>query len=89
MGELEFVINSQTGKKILEWCNSGTNLQVEREKIKTTKTVEELKVSYNQYSSWRELLEYDFKLQKDTINSKELLLNPKTFNTNGNTTQYN
>jgi hypothetical protein len=89
MGEPEFVINSQTGKKILEWCNSGTNLQDAREKIKTTKTVEELKVLYNQYSSWRELLEYDFKLQKDTINSKELLLNPKTFNTNGNTTQYN
>lgn len=85
MGKPEFVINSYTGKKILEWCNSGTNLQDAREKIKATKTVEELKQLYNQYSDWRELLEYDFKLQKDTINAKELLLNPKSFSTNGNT----
>jgi len=85
----EFVINSYTGKKILEWCNSGTNLQDARQKIKTTKTVEELKILYNQYSNWRELLEYDFKLQKDTINSKELLLTPKTFSLNGSTTHHN
>lgn len=85
MGKPEFIINSSTGRKILEWCNSGTNLQDAREKIKATKTVEELKVLYNQYSNWRELLEYDFKLQKDTINSKELLLNPKSFSTNGHT----
>jgi hypothetical protein len=79
----EFVITIETGRKILEWCNSGTNLQDARNKIKATKTVDELKVLYNQYSEWRELLEYDFKLQKDTINSKELLLNPKSFSTNG------
>lgn len=85
MGKSEFVINSQTGKKILEWCNSGTNLQDAREKIRTTKTVEQLKALYNQYSNWRELLEYDFKLQKDVIGPKELLLNPKTLNANGST----
>lgn len=85
MNKPEFVINSATGKRILEWCNSGTNLQDAREKIKATKTIEELKVLYNQYSNWRELLEYDFKLQKETINSKELLLNPKNFSTNGTT----
>lgn len=86
MGKPEFIINSNTGKKILEWCNSGTNLQDAREKIKTTKTVEELKVLYNQYSNWRELLEYDFKLQKDTINAKELLLNSQNFSSNGHNT---
>jgi len=79
----EFVITIETGRKILEWCNSGTNLKDARDKIKAAKTVDELKVLYNQYSEWRELLEYDFKLQKDTINSKELLLNPKSFSTNG------
>ncbi|SHL83156.1 AAA family ATPase [Flavobacterium chilense] len=89
MGKPKFVINSQTGKKILEWCNSGTNLQDAREKIRTTKTVEELKALYNQYSNWRELLEYDFKLQKDVISPKELLLNPKTLNINGSTTYHN
>lgn len=85
MGKPEFVINSFTGKEILDWCNSGTNLNDAREKIKASKTLEELKKLYNQYKDWRELLEYDFKLQKDTINTKELLLNPKSFSTNGTT----
>lgn len=85
MGKPEFIINSDTGKKILDWCNSGTNLQDAREKIKATKTLVALKALYSQYSNWRELLEYDFKLQKDTINAKELLLNPKSFSTNGHT----
>jgi AAA domain len=85
MGKPEFIINTNTGKKILEWCNNGTNLQDVREKIKATKTVDELKVLYNQYSNWRELLEFDFKLQKDTINAKELLLNPQNFSSNGHT----
>ena len=88
MGKPEFIINSATGRKILEWCNSGTNLQDVREKIKAVKNLEELKKLYSQYSGWRELLEYDFKLQKDTITSKELLLNPKTFSTNGSTTHH-
>lgn len=88
MGKPEFIINSATGRKILEWCNSGTNLQDVREKIKAVTNLEELKKLYNQYSNWRELLEYDFKLQKDTITSKELLLNPKTFSTNGSTTHH-
>lgn len=88
MGKPEFIINSATGRKILEWCNSGTNLQDAREKIKNTKSLDELKVLYNQYSNWRELLEYDFKVQKDTINSKEILLNPKSFSTNGSTSHH-
>ncbi|RAK24177.1 AAA domain-containing protein [Flavobacterium aquaticum] len=88
MGKPEFTINPSTGRKILEWCNSGTNLQSAREKIKNTRNLEELNVLYNQYSNWRELLEYDFKLQKDTINSKEILLNPKSLSTNGSTSHH-
>lgn len=88
MGKPEFTINPSTGRKILEWCNSGTNLQSAREKIKNTRNLEELNVLYNQYSNWRELLEYDFKLQRDTINSKEILLNPKSFSTNGSASHH-
>ena len=88
MGKPEFTINPSTGRKILEWCNSGTNLESAREKIKNTRNLEELNVLYNQYSNWRELLEYDFKLQRDTINSKEILLNPKSFSTNGSTSHH-
>ena len=84
-GKPEFKINQATGKKILEWCNSGTNLQEARSAIKVCKDMESLKGLYNQYSQWRELLEYDFKLQKDTILSKEQLLNPQKFSKNGTT----
>ncbi|QOG02291.1 AAA family ATPase [Flavobacterium sp. MDT1-60] len=86
MGKPEFVINTYTGKKILEWCNSGTNLQDAREKIKSCNSIESLKGLYSHYSNWRELLEYDFKVQKDKINTNELLINPKSFNTDGTTT---
>lgn len=89
MSKPEFIINSNTGKKILDWCNSGTNIEEAREKIKNTHTVEELRTLYNQYTMWRESLEYDFKLQKETIETRALLLNPKTFNTNGSITQHN
>lgn len=85
MDKPEFIISPATGRKILEWCNSGTTLFGAREKIKNCKTIDDLKQLYEQYKNWREELEYDFKLQKDTINSKELLLNHKNFSTNGTT----
>lgn len=88
MDKPEFKISQATGQKILDWCNSGTNLQEARAKIKDAQSLEELKVLYSQYSIWKELLEYDFKVQKDTITSKEILLNPKAFSTNGSTTHY-
>lgn len=89
MGKPEFIINSHTGRKILEWCNSGTNLQDAREKIKNCNSLEALRGLYSHYSNWRELLEYDFKVQKDKINTNELLINPKSFSTNGITTHRN
>lgn len=85
MDKPEFKISSVTGQKILKWCNSGTNLQQARAKIKEAQNLDQLKMLYSQYSIWRELLEYDFKVQKDTITSKEILLNPKAFSTNGST----
>lgn len=85
MDKPEFKISAATGQKILKWCNSGTNLQEARAKIKEAQNLDQLKILYSQYSIWRELLEYDFKVQKDTITSKEILLNPKAFSTNGST----
>jgi hypothetical protein len=83
MNKPEFIINSATGKKILEWCNSGTNLQDARNKIKECTNLEDLKVLYNQYAQWRELLEYNFKQQKDAITSQQHLVNPQNFSSNG------
>ena len=86
MGKPEFIINSATGKKILEWCNSGTNLEEARTKIKKCKDLELLRQLYIHYKPWRELLEYDFKKQKDELQTNEILLNQQNINQNGTTT---
>ncbi len=83
MGKPEFTITSGTGKKILEWCNSGTNLEDAREQIKACKDLNLLRELYAKYANWKELLEYDFKVQKDTILANEKLLNPQNISQNG------
>jgi hypothetical protein len=83
MNKAEFVITSAIGKMILDWCNSGTNLQDAKNKIKECNNLDELKILYNNYAQWRELLEYNFKQQKDAIISQEYTLNPQNFNNNG------
>lgn len=85
MNKPEFIINSDTGEKILEWCNSGTKLQDARNKIKDCETLDNLKVLYHQYAQWREILEYDFKQQKDTITTNEQLLTTQNLSNNGST----
>ncbi|WP_046755229.1 AAA family ATPase [Kordia jejudonensis] len=88
MGKPEFVINASTGKKILEWCNSGASLDEVREKIKNCNDIEALRQLYNQYYTMKDLDE-DFKLQKETIQSKKQLLNPQNFSQNGQTSHTN
>lgn len=82
MGKPEFMISASTGKKILEWCNNGTSLDEVRNLIKECKDIEALRKLYNKYYSMKDL-EADFKLQKETIESKVKLLNPKNFSQNG------
>lgn len=83
MDKPEFIINSATGTKIREWCDSGTNVQDARKKIKDCQTLEGLKVLYTQYSAWKELLEYDFKQQKDSITTNQHLLTDQNYTANG------
>jgi len=83
MNKPEFIITSAIGKMILDWCNSGTNLQDARNKIKECDNLDDLKILYNNYAQWRELLEYNFKQQKDEIISKEYSVKPQNFNNNG------
>ena len=85
MGKPEFIINKSTGAKILDWCNSGTNLEDVRVEIKECSNIEKLRLLYKKYYSFKEDLDSDFKLQKETIESKTQLLNPQKFSTNGTT----
>jgi hypothetical protein len=85
MGKPEFIINKATGAKILEWCNAGTNLEDARVEINACNDIEKLRLLYKKYYSFKTELDSDFKLQKETIESKTQLLNPQNFSTNGAT----
>ncbi|PWI29772.1 AAA family ATPase [Flavobacteriaceae bacterium LYZ1037] len=87
MGKPEFIINGSTGRKILDWCNNGTSLDEVRELITACNDIEALRQLYNQYYSMKDLDE-DFKLQKETIQSKKQLLNPQNISSNGVNTSH-
>ncbi len=49
MGKPEFIINSNTGKKLINWCNQGISIDKIKEQIITCESLEALKQIYNQY----------------------------------------
>lgn len=49
MGKPEFIINSTTGKKLINWCNQGISVDNIKEQINSCETLEDLKKIYNQY----------------------------------------
>lgn len=89
MSKPEFVINSGTGKRILEWCNAGSNTfsasgnesaQEVKEMIATTNTVTELLELYKKYPNYQEQLKTDFENRKSFLIK---LSNPQNFSSNG------
>ncbi len=81
-GKPEFKINPTTGKKILDWCNNGKTIDEVKALIVKCKTLEELRLLYKDYYHFKQL-ENDFRLQKETIESKKQLLNPQNILPNG------
>jgi len=67
MGKPDFTITSETGKKILDWCNSGINVEMIRGQIVASKTVEELNAIYHKYPEWYQQLTSDFLTKKSTL----------------------
>jgi hypothetical protein len=49
MDKPEFIINSSTGKKLMEWCNSGISLQDVQNEINKCDSIEGLKELYEKY----------------------------------------
>ena len=49
MNKPEFVINSATGKRLMEWCNQGISLDSVLEEINATTTIEGLRHLYSKY----------------------------------------
>lgn len=49
MNKPEFVINSATGKRLMQWSSQGISITKIKEKIQEAKTLEELRGIYDQY----------------------------------------
>jgi hypothetical protein len=47
----EFIINSSTGKKLIEWCNQGISIDKIKEEINVCETPDALKLVYGKYSN--------------------------------------
>lgn len=88
MDKPEFKITSNTGKKILDWCNSGNATDkpivlTEQEvfqQVQNCNTMAELLALYNQYPQFQENLKPDFEVKKSLLLK---LTNPQNFSTNG------
>lgn len=77
MDKPEFVINEDTGKQILEWCNCGVKLDDVRQQIKVSNTIEQLNSIYNYYPFWYSMLSQDFMQQKTKLlNQQKVNLTP-------------
>lgn len=90
MGKPEFVINSGTGKRILDWCNTGSapgaieNLSENDvlDKIQSCSSVSELLALYKQFPKYQEVLKPEYESRKSFLIQ---LSNPKIFSQNGHT----
>jgi hypothetical protein len=67
-----FVITSETGKKILDWCQSGVNVDMVRKQIQEAKTLEELNGIYHQHPEWYPLLTSDFMTKKADLQKPQI-----------------
>lgn len=73
MDKPEFIINSATGKKLMEWCNKGISLNKIQEEIMKCETIEALKQLYTKYPSFQKEMHpliMEKKGQLDDINNQ-------------------
>jgi len=65
----EFVITAATGKRILHWCNSGTDISIDEitERINECKSIGELLDIYKAYPQYKEVLRPEFEQRKRQI----------------------
>ena len=86
----EFIISTQTGKKLIDWCNSGISLEDVKIEIKESESLEELKIIYEKYPTLKKSthpLIMERKEELENINSqvlsKEEIIQPSNIETNG------
>lgn len=79
----ESFITIGTGKKIRDWCNSGSSIEDVKIKINKAQSLSELKDLFNQHKDWFEHLEQQFIERKSQLESK--FENQQNFSQNGTT----
>ena len=87
MGKPEFVISQITGKKILDWCNSGKAVSEQSviKKINEALSISELENIYKNHPDWQVQLNENFIQKKQQL---QKLINPQNFSTNGHSKSY-
>lgn len=71
MGTSEFTITQDTGKTILDWCNSGVDLDALKKQINNAQTEDELYTIFNKYPEWSQELTPDFMTRKHSIQNQK------------------
>ncbi len=91
MDKPEFIINSATGKKLIEWCNKGISIDKIKEEILKCETIDALKQLYAKYPSFQKKthpLIMERKVQLDDVNgqliSSEQIVEPNEILEHGN-----
>ncbi|SFN42030.1 AAA domain-containing protein [Algoriella xinjiangensis] len=90
MGRPEFIINSSTGRRILEWCNSGVNDDSISEKdvlskISICQSINELSKIYQEFPQFQQNLNSSFINKKNELT---LLINQQNLQQNGTFKHY-
>ena len=89
MDKPEFVINSATGKKLIEWCNQGVSLDDVKKEINATTTLEGLRHLYQKYNSLKQQIHPLIMARKSEIENtaqivdNKQIINTKTIQQNG------
>ncbi|WP_075343152.1 AAA family ATPase [Tenacibaculum agarivorans] len=83
MNKPEFVISSETGEKLLKWCNAKSlTVQEMLKKIRECLSLSELTKLYNENTKYQQTLQPQFKAKKEEL---EKLINLPKLNKNGTT----
>lgn len=80
-GKPEFMINTSTGKRILEWCISPVKEEDVKQRIEECLSISQLMELYKEYPSFQLPLKALYQAKKEQL---EQLVKPENFSQNGN-----
>ena len=85
MDKPEFIINSSTGRKILDWCNSSMTTKELTSQVSSCVSLDELTNLYRANPDIAKIIEQDFIEKRNVLQE---LINPKNYVSNGTTNSH-